>query len=383
MDKSISKNSKILYLISCSNHKQKGGSADYDRSSNLINSLDNKTGQYLAELRRFVLAYIKSGSFSRAGRKLIDLPYNKGLAEGPDFGEDGKGRYLQAIKRYTGRLYREISGESWIKRKHHVIILSGLYGLLAPEEHIQLYSLHTKDNRTIFEIWKNDLTEILVKYVSIFSINTLINLTAENLYRKLIDWDIIKQYSSVFHALGDQNVGPSLLESIGSFLEAKGLSGDESELNNLFSFEGFFKTRYEKLFFLKKISDAKKKGLPEEEVSEQERKEDEFVPLQKIPLELKELSGLGKPNVVFSFKTLSQFNELPKRVKFKVPKTLVKYIRNPRDPGLGVEKLKINGETVIRCRIDQTYRIHFDPVDLKESRLIIRAIGPHKLEGIG
>jgi len=383
MNKSIYKKSKILYLITCSNHKQKGGHGEYYKSSSLINLLDKKTGQDLLEFRELVLAHIKDGSFSRAGKRLVDLPYNSGLVEGPDFGGNKNGKYLQAKKRYIGRLYREISEESWIKRKHHVLILSGLYGVLTPEEYIQLYSLHTKDSQIIFDIWENELTEILIRYIKLFSINIVIDLTAENLYRRLINWYIIKQSARVYHAFGDQNVGSSLLESIGSFLEFKGLMGDESELTNLFRYEDFFKTRYEKLLFLSDISDVRKKGLPKEEISEQERKKDDFVPTQNNPLEFKELSVSGKPDIVFSFKTLGQFNELPKKVKTKVPKTIVKYIKNPKDPGLGTEKFTKNGETLIRCRIDLKYRIHFDPVDSKESKLIIRAIGPHKLEGVG
>jgi len=383
MNKSNISSSKILYIITCSNHKQKGGSAKYDKSNSLIDLLDNRTGSYLIELRKLVLAYIKDGSFSRAGRKLIDLPYNRGLIEGPDFGGKLKGTYLEARKRYIGRLYREVSEETWVNHKHHVLILSGLYGLLSPEEPIQLYSLHTKDNQTIFEIWENDLTKILQKYIERFSISSVVDLTAENLYRKLINWNLIKKSSDVFHAFGEQNVGPSLLESIGGFLEEKGFSGDESELNSLFLHEDFFKTRYEKLFFLSDVSDVKKKGLPEEEVSEYERKQDDFMPCQRIPLEFKEFSGPGKPDLVFSFRALRQFNELPGEVKFKVPGTLVNYIMNPRSPGLGAEKIKIKGEPVIRCRIDRAYRIHFNPLDSKEAKIVIRAIGPHKLEGIG
>jgi hypothetical protein len=217
MNKPKISQSSLLYLITCSNHKQKGGSSEYDNSDSLINSLNRTKKQDLMELRKFVFRYIKSGSFSRAGRKLIDLPYNKGLTEGPDFGKNSGGIYLKARERYAGRLYREISEGSWINRKHHVLILSGLYGLLTPEEYIQLYSLHLKDSHIIYEIWENDITSILLNYMKFFSIATVVDLTAENLYRRVINWAKIKQSANVFHAFGDQNVGPSLLESIGSF----------------------------------------------------------------------------------------------------------------------------------------------------------------------
>jgi mRNA-degrading endonuclease RelE of RelBE toxin-antitoxin system len=167
------------------------------------------------------------------------------------------------------------------------------------------------------------------------------------------------------------------------FLENKGFTGNESELNNLFLYENFCKTKYENLFFLSNISDAKKKGLPEEETEEWERKKNSYIPENNLPREFEEFSCSDKPDIVFSFKSLAQFNELPKEVKSKVPKTLIEYILNPRISGLRTKKINKNGETMIRCRIDQTYRIHFNPLDSKKSKLIIREIGPHKLEGIG
>ena len=85
----------------------------------------------------------------------------------------------------------------------------------------------------------------------------------------------------------------------------------------------------------------------------------------------------------FTFKSLQEYAELPKEVRAKVPKAILNYIRNPGHPRLKVKKVSKLGPNVYRFRIDPKYRIHLEKKGEKKSSLIIRAIGGHRLEGIG
>ena len=70
--------------------------------------------------------------------------------------------------------------------KHHLLLLSGLYGLLRPLEPIQLYSCPLKYQ--IAEFWDEDdlLTDVFCEYIRNQRIAKVIDLTAMDAYRKLI-----------------------------------------------------------------------------------------------------------------------------------------------------------------------------------------------------
>ena len=70
--------------------------------------------------------------------------------------------------------------EKLLRSQHHVLILSGLYGLVTPTEPIQLYSCPIEEGLKIQEIWKkhNSLTRILVEYIKINKIKRVFDFTS-------------------------------------------------------------------------------------------------------------------------------------------------------------------------------------------------------------
>ncbi|MCM8829918.1 MAG: peroxide stress protein YaaA [Candidatus Omnitrophica bacterium] len=150
---------KVLYLIPCSNHKErKGGVPEYSKEKSILNFLTN-TRDLLKNTRREIFKLIKEYD------KLSEKPSNKFLKEGPDLGGKEEGCcFMPAIKRYKGKLYTQISEENWSNRKNEVLILSGLYGFVYPEELIQLYNLDLEFHPEITKKWEDTLTLVLKSF---------------------------------------------------------------------------------------------------------------------------------------------------------------------------------------------------------------------------
>jgi len=369
----------IILLVSCSNHKLQGGTEYYDSMNTVRSSLGKEDKSYLLESRKAAIDHIRRGGFTRHGKRIIDLPYNADLRVSEDFGGNEKGLFLPAYKRYTGRLYKEIPDDSWKTRTQDVLILSGLYGLLTPEEPIQRYSLHLADSRIISDIWENGLTILLAEYVRKNNLATIVDCLGENLYRNLIDWKYLKEFAEVFHAFGNQNAGPSVLTAIGYFLSKAGLATNEKDFLSLINNECGYETPYEKLCFLKNREEAAGLGLPLENENIFRSNERKRIPLAEKPSEIFELDRRHGISINFSNKALDQWKELPGEVRDKVLRILIQFALKPGHPGVRPEIIKKGSETFFRIRIDRAYRIHLE----KEGKaLFIRAIGPHRLEGI-
>jgi len=151
---------KSLILIPCCRLKAKNGSEDYRelKRNSIVFYLSKEYGERLLELRR------------RVALAFRELP-------GPDFGcetNDAQIKFLEANKRYNGRLCGRISEDSWntlkIKPEIRLIMISALYGLLNYNEPIRYYNRSMKDHiflgRLLKTWWKmNSLTDILLEYI--------------------------------------------------------------------------------------------------------------------------------------------------------------------------------------------------------------------------
>ena len=208
-----------LFLCSCSNRKLAGGESAY-RPANSMPLAILRRRPDLIEARQKAFSRIQGDATSVQGTSLRDLPYNAALVLGPDFGGKDNGRYMPAMARYRGRFFMELDpdergvlGES----PHRWIIVSALYGLLALDEPIQLYSCHTEDDADIAGIWKKDglLTSLLLEYTRVFNVRLIVDLMAEESYHRLFNWERIKNRVEVLRAFGDQNAGPALLPALG------------------------------------------------------------------------------------------------------------------------------------------------------------------------
>ena len=208
-------------------------------------------GRVLLESRARVFQRIQDGASSAQGTPLRDLPYNAHtpLVHGPDLGGNTTGRYLPAMKRYSGRFYEVIDPEEQGvlgESPHHWIIVSALYGLLTPKELIQRYSCHTLGDAELTKIWTRDdlLTSLLLSYVRTFDVGLIVNLMADASYHDLFNWERILGKVRVLWAFGAQNAGPGLLPALGFFARDRLLRIPSEELFGIQESETY-KTDYE------------------------------------------------------------------------------------------------------------------------------------------
>lgn len=216
--------SNILFLIICSNTKAPQGDKEYEPAGFTLNVL-GKSAAPVYTIRDKVRDLITSDKPSNDGTPMYRLPYNVHLKYGPDFGPQHKraeGEYLSAAARYRGRFFEKLDPDGatlLMNTRHHVLIVSGLYGLLTPSEPIQCYSCNVTDRDEITRWWTaNDLlTKTLAAYIEKFAIRKVFDFMAVGAYRNLINWDYLrgKTTADTLHAFTDQLVGDAALFPFG------------------------------------------------------------------------------------------------------------------------------------------------------------------------
>ncbi|HPD09540.1 MAG TPA: peroxide stress protein YaaA [Methanoregulaceae archaeon] len=179
---------------------------------------DPQAIKLLYQARNLSFDLIFKGGLENKGSSLAEHPLNLGLHRSQDFNGKASAKYLPAIDRYIGRFYSGKGNDGKIydlktsleKSPHHLLIISGLYGLLLPEEQIQLYESPLEDLQEIQEIWKTDnrLTCLLAAYARAEGIKLVVDMTGQRAYQQLIDWSAIEGLKDVrvLHAMG--KIGP-------------------------------------------------------------------------------------------------------------------------------------------------------------------------------
>jgi hypothetical protein len=216
--------SSILFIIICSNGKTRLGEVDqYQPQGPTIGEHLPECVPLLFKARNDIRTLIAtSDEAGRDGKLLRTFPFNDHLIKGPDFqrGLSRGGQYLPAANRYHGRYYVGIgaNGSPLLDTPHHVLIVSGLYGLLTPSEPIQCYSCHVLDHPKIPRTWREDdlLTGILVAYIKKFNVARVFEFMADDTYRSLIAWEMVRHATNgnVLHCFSRQFAGPALLPSL-------------------------------------------------------------------------------------------------------------------------------------------------------------------------
>ncbi|MCM1515728.1 MAG: YaaA family protein [Paraprevotella sp.] len=113
------------------------------------------------------------------------------------YGEFEDSRTVPAIMAYTGQAYRHLkaatfSPEDLDYAQGHLWISSFLYGLLRPLDGIHTYRLEGKvrlpstGGRTVFDFWKDRLTEIFIDSIKADD-GILVHLATEE-FQRLFDW---------------------------------------------------------------------------------------------------------------------------------------------------------------------------------------------------
>jgi hypothetical protein len=239
--------SQHIILISCSNGKTRGGDPAYNPDHSVTAVFPSNLKTELLRYRQTIAEWIKGGHVEdllRGDGNRGDSRYNIELELGPDLGYHSDGiqpadiKYLPAYQRYDGRFFAfagENAFEQAILEDSHVIIISGLYGFLLPEELIQAYSCHLDDeviieNRSvrISEIWRQNNLPVRVLKTFIdwhdqnhdHTIDCVVDLLSETSYQRLFDWNELypwfkKKQISWFHRAVKGVREPAFLADLG------------------------------------------------------------------------------------------------------------------------------------------------------------------------
>ncbi len=244
------KQSKILVITICSNQKIQGGDDFKEEAPSILKILPPDQSKELIKRRKAVLDLIQSGSLGRDGIPLNQMQFNSRLACGPEFGGvKTKGTlYMPASDRYAGSFYTAVKAKKdkfFSETPHHILILSALYGILLPEELIQVYSCHIEDHPSLPLIWTEDqfLTSMVLAYIRQFEIDTVFDLTSQDAYRKLLNWGRLSSKTNVLHVFGEQYAGPALLSTLGELAREYILDKTEEEIRLLKPGEKIFLER--------------------------------------------------------------------------------------------------------------------------------------------
>ena len=207
-----------MFVTACSLTKEAGGASDYDHGAGIVAGLGQRQAEALLERRNAVRELVRGGSDTDwQGLRLGDHPHNGALAKGEDFGGSRRVDYLPAIDRYRGRFFMALDadGRQRCRAEKRTLVLSGLYGMLTAGEPIQLYSCPL--NSEVAEIWQEDslLTDMLCGYVQRNGIACVVDLTAMEAYRRLIDWRTVANHAGVMHCFDAAAAGESALTSFG------------------------------------------------------------------------------------------------------------------------------------------------------------------------
>ena len=232
--------SKVLFLTNCSLTKKTGGATEYDESQAITSVLPKSLGDRLLERRTSVFKLIKNATdFDWQGTPVSELEYNQDLSSGADLGGRHTAAYRPALDRYEGRFFQAlgVAGKQRLaESEHHTLFLSGLYGLLRPTEPIQLYSCPLA--HLVAETWRESalLTDVLCEYVRRFEIARIIDLTAIDAYRQLIDWEKVAAAATrtdVLHCSDVMAAGDYALTSFGKCLAEELFDLTENEIVDL------------------------------------------------------------------------------------------------------------------------------------------------------
>ena len=230
-----SSSSKVLFVSICSLTKAGGGHDEYGAGEAIASELTPRLARKLLWRRERIRQLAKeTPDVTWQGVALPELEYNRHLARGPDFGGNCRASYRPALERYEGRFFLGLGSDRAAALRaspHHLLLLSGLYGVLRPFEPVQLYSCPLASK--VAQLWRDDsvLTEVLSSYVVERSIERIIDLTAVDAYRGLVDWEEVSGYGAqvlhCFHVIG---AGDYALIPFGQALRGRLLGMSEGEL---------------------------------------------------------------------------------------------------------------------------------------------------------
>jgi hypothetical protein len=337
----------ILIIIICSYHKRTNQN-EYNSKlpenfsfSRFGESLTPEMANTLYQKRRAVFDLLKSGNVFWHNSDENRHPYNQDLIIGEDLDpghQNPKIVYMPAICRYYGRFFKELK-ENGLQNvtdpEVHVLILSGLYGFVLPNENIQLYSVPIEWGSNVQRVWKDNaiLTKILLDYINQQQISHVFDLTARQDYRETIEWELVRPVVEVRHCFSKLGAGNDALEDFAHFIREQApkrlpdallsLDFDKNPENNLSDY-----------LYCRSVAEEWD-GFPKERKS---------IPLEKGVLNLEEIKDYTTRQifltaermfkVIYNFETVGEdagsifFVLYGKGLEVLLDKTITKGIRN-------------------------------------------------------
>lgn len=266
--------SATLFLISCSDHKRSGGTAYPAGRDTVLDLMSSRSRLLVTETRRRVFDLIKSNQLvdreKRQGPRALD-PQNAALERGEEFGDrPGQGQYLPACRRYgAGRFFAAVedasSGsnptdlgvwtEAW-RPGRWTLIVSGLYGVVRPQDPIQSYSCHLADQcgdvvNSLAVLWRPVLTHLLLELIAQHRVAHVVDLLSEQVYQDGFDWgSLYRTGVKTSHRCFRRAAGPEGLPHLGRFFRHDCLTGADFDVpHDLFLDRDYFADRDERILF--------------------------------------------------------------------------------------------------------------------------------------
>jgi pimeloyl-ACP methyl ester carboxylesterase len=229
-----------LVLIACSHTKREGGQKSFQGPAPAEWIPQQSLRQRVISKSTYVYSLLHDAKladgFERGGNRAHQAA-NVGLRYGPDLGGtsviNDEGNYLPAFKRYTGRIYVPVTETAWhtlAQNRHRlrVLIMSGLYGLIEPDEWIQNYDVHLTDTnedngQSVSSMWAELFTESLDAYVRHAHRNRkvrILNLLCDHYYTLAVQWHALSSDCSVYHLASPTLEDVKLLPPAGLILNS-------------------------------------------------------------------------------------------------------------------------------------------------------------------
>lgn len=271
-----------LVLISCSHRKKQGGeSIPFGQEiCTLQKHLSNTAWTALVtkrkELRELLLkGRIHDYKYDKGDRKYSDE--NRSIRLGPEFGyaTEHPDCYLLARKRYRGSFFTNLTVDDWTRADqngYQILIMSGLYGFVRPDEYIQDYDCHLTDliladekesseiSLTVREFWRDILTAVLVDYIQLNRITHILDLLVEENYQCAINWEDLPPVVQ-YHRGFKKRYGPIFRDDLGLFFKYDVVSKSQQDCitglpTGSFMKKPYFRDKTDELIFERQIDTA-------------------------------------------------------------------------------------------------------------------------------
>lgn len=172
-----------------------------------------------------------------------------------------------ALFSYNGMAYHGLDASTLSKEdiqfaEKHLVILSGLYGVLRPLDKINPYRLEMQTKlinpkgNDLYDFWKEKITSTLLEYMQATKSNIWVNLTSKE-YAKVVDKKKLPKDTEIINPVFKESTGTGYKQIVVYVKKARGMMARyivENKITNTEDIKGF---NYEGYFFSEELSSKK------------------------------------------------------------------------------------------------------------------------------